>query len=32
VLAIIAVAIASYVPAHRAALLAPVATIRGSSA
>ncbi len=32
VLAIIAVFIASYVPARRAALLAPVATIRGSSA
>jgi len=32
VLAIIAVTIASYVPAHRAAMLAPVATIRGSSA
>ena len=31
VLAIIAVFIASYVPARRAALLAPVATIRGSS-
>jgi lipoprotein-releasing system permease protein len=32
VLAIIAVFIASYVPARRAALLAPVATLRGSSA
>jgi lipoprotein-releasing system permease protein len=32
VLAIIAVVIASYVPARRAALLAPVATLRGSSA
>jgi len=31
-LAIIAVFIASYVPARRAALLAPVATLRGSSA
>jgi lipoprotein-releasing system permease protein len=31
VLAIIAVFIASYVPARRAALLAPVATLRGSS-
>lgn len=31
VLAIIAVAIASYVPAHRAAELPPVATLRGSS-
>jgi lipoprotein-releasing system permease protein len=30
-LAIIAVAIASYVPAHRAAQLAPVVTLRGSS-
>ncbi|MFN2507462.1 MAG: hypothetical protein ABR589_01675 [Chthoniobacterales bacterium] len=30
-LAIIAVFIASYVPARRAALLAPVATLRGSS-
>ncbi|MFZ1219605.1 MAG: FtsX-like permease family protein [Chthoniobacterales bacterium] len=32
ILAIIAVFIASYVPARRAALLAPVATLRGSSA
>ena len=32
ILAVIAVFIASYVPARRAALLAPVATIRGSSA
>src|SRR5204863_9122858 len=32
VLAIIAVFIASYVPARRASLLAPVATTRGSSA
>jgi ABC-type lipoprotein release transport system permease subunit len=32
VLAIIAVFIASYVPARRAAQLAPVATLRGSSA
>jgi lipoprotein-releasing system permease protein len=32
ILAILAVFIASYVPARRAALLAPVATIRGSSA
>jgi lipoprotein-releasing system permease protein len=32
VLAVLAVFIASYVPAHRAALLAPVATLRGSSA
>lgn len=32
VLAVIAVFIASYVPARRAALLAPVATLRGSSA
>jgi lipoprotein-releasing system permease protein len=32
VLAIVAVFIASYVPARRAALLAPVATLRGSSA
>ena len=32
VLAVIAVFIASYVPARRASLLAPVATIRGSSA
>ena len=32
VLALIAVFIASYVPARRAALLAPVATLRGSSA
>jgi lipoprotein-releasing system permease protein len=32
VLAVIAVVIASYVPARRAALLAPVATLRGSSA
>src|SRR6266581_7374307 len=31
-LAVIAVFIASYVPARRAALLAPVATLRGSSA
>jgi lipoprotein-releasing system permease protein len=30
-LAIVAVAIASYVPAHRAGLLPPVATLRGSS-
>ena len=32
ILAIIAVFIASYVPARRAAQLAPVATLRGSSA
>jgi lipoprotein-releasing system permease protein len=32
ILALIAVFIASYVPARRAALLAPVATLRGSSA
>jgi ABC-type lipoprotein release transport system permease subunit len=30
-LAIVAVAIASYVPAHRAGLLSPVATLRGTS-
>jgi len=30
-LAIIAVAIASYVPAHRAGLLSPVSTLRGTS-